>query len=246
MLTEGGEQVLRAAMSIGNDLAEFKRRVRSPVPDSSSLLAFCELIAQNPREELLQKFLEKEVGYLTGLYGTRDNMDLAVLFKPPVGTSYYADFAVLQSFQGGSTIHLIEIETSHEKLFTKNLTPARRYQTALGQLANWQDYCARHRDHLISDLVGRAQSASMLGEQNGMSTGIRFCDPKQLADIWNSFGGSEASITFNVVIGRWSTLSPAERHRIVSSNRFDQGSRTTFTYEQVLRQGNYRMDVEEF
>jgi hypothetical protein len=78
-----------------------------------------ELLASQASEERLQLFLERNVGFLTGLVGTHDNTDLAILFKPPIGTQYRADFCILQAFQGGSVAHLIEIETSHERLFTK-------------------------------------------------------------------------------------------------------------------------------
>jgi hypothetical protein len=171
-LSEGGEAVLRSTLSFGEDLAREKRRIRSPIPSAESFIEFCNVLATSPKEETLQRMLERHVGYLTGIYGTRDNTDLAVLFKPPVGTGLIADFAVLQSFQGGSTIHLIEIETSHEKLFTKALTPARRYQTALGQTVAWQQYAERHREHLIDDLVTRACSCPLFGEETEGSRGV--------------------------------------------------------------------------
>src|SRR5262245_21934171 len=130
-----GEDVLRTILGIGPDRAlGIANRLRVPTPSWQELYGLCELLAIRPKEEQLQLFLEEHIGFLTGLLGTPDNVDLAVLFKPPVGTQYRADFCVMQSSQGGALAHLFEIETSHEPLYNQKGTPSRRLVFAEDQI----------------------------------------------------------------------------------------------------------------
>lgn len=165
-ISPGAEAILRSILACGaeSDLAP-SRRQRAPSPDVEQLIALCQLMADNSSEEGLQRHIEHNVGYLTGLFGTTDNSDLAVLFKPWVGTQYRADFCVLQSFQGGSVAHLIEIESSHERLFTNALTPARRLQQAQGQIRNWREWVSSNAQHYARELIRVACDLPLFGSQ---------------------------------------------------------------------------------
>lgn len=239
--------VLRAILSIGGDANAFPtRRNRAPSPQASDLLALCDLLAAETPEEDLQKYFERNPGYLTALYGSNDNTDLAVLYKPYVGTQYRADFCVLQAFQGGSVAHLIEIESCHERLFTKALTPARRLQGALGQVEDWQSWIETNAQHYARELVRMAQGLPMFGDSGDTSKGLRFAEKDDVENIWKAFGGFEApSFSYGIIIGRWSTLMPEERIRLVERNRRNQGL-SIFTFEQLARQANYRDARDEF
>ncbi|MEL6744456.1 MAG: hypothetical protein AAFO68_03175, partial [Pseudomonadota bacterium] len=67
------------------------------------------MIASEPPEEDLQKFLKLNPGFIAGLLGGPDNSDLAILFKPRIGNQHIADFALIQAHQGGAVVHLVEI-----------------------------------------------------------------------------------------------------------------------------------------
>lgn len=239
--------VLKSILSIGGDANAFpSRRKRAPSPQASDLFELCNLLAGETPEEDLQKYFERNPGYLTAMYGSNDNADLAVLYKPYVGTQYRADFCVLQAFQGGSTAHLIEIESCHERLFTKALTPARRLQGALGQVENWQSWIETNAQHYSRELIRMAQDLPMLGDAVDTSKGVRFAEREDVETIWRGFGGFEApSFSYGIVIGRWSKLTPDERRRLIERNRRSEGL-SIFTFEQLARQSNYRDARDEF
>lgn len=246
-MTETKEDVFKSIMSVGTDTgAILAKRFYAPTPGTNELDELCELLSQNPKEELLQKYFEQNVGYLTGLFGTDSNSDLAVLFKPPIGTQFKADFCVLQSYQGGAVAHLIEIEPSHEQVFTKQLMPARRYQGALAQIRNWRDAINKDIYYHSKEFIRMAKETPLIGKEEVGAHGIRFCEPKDLEYLWESFGGnSEPIFNYCVIIGRWSKLSDAEKKRLVSDNRSAEDN-TAFTYEQLARQANFRNEKVEF
>lgn len=164
-LSKEAEQVLRDIFLIGKERSlSIGDRIRAPTPGPDELFAFCELVALEPEEEDLQKFLQSNVGFITGLLGGPDNADLVVLFKPKIGTQYVADFCVLQAHQGGAVAHLIEIETSHEALFTKAGKNAKRLSGALTQLEDWNIEISRSPRHYAADFIRMAMKVPLLGE----------------------------------------------------------------------------------
>lgn len=90
-MAETPEDVLNAIVSLGSDPAAYpKNRLRAPTPGVTELLSLCRLLIGPTSEESFQKFFEQNIGFLTGMFGTNDNSDLAVLFKPPIGSHYRA------------------------------------------------------------------------------------------------------------------------------------------------------------
>jgi hypothetical protein len=169
----------------------------------------------------LQIFLENNVGFLTGLLGTPDNSDLAILFKPPVGTQYRADFCVLQASQGGALAHLFEIETSHEPLFAQKGNPSRRLATAENQIENWRIWINRNAVHFAKELIREAKNVPLLGEdKSGNGRGFRLAEEERIETTWSSFGGfDEPYFSYTIIIGRWSDLTSEDKQRLISRNR---------------------------
>ncbi|MET4172044.1 hypothetical protein ABIB99_003135 [Bradyrhizobium sp. LA6.1] len=247
-LSPEGEKVLRAILGAGPDRAlGIGRRLRVPAPAAPELYAICELLAKCPREEELQNFLERNVGFLTGLLGTPDNSDLAVLFKPAVGTQYRADFCVLQASQGGALAHLFEIETSHEPLFTQKGNSARRLALAESQIENWRIWINRNPVHFSKELIRKAQEVPLLGASTIDGRGLRLTDESRLEATWSSFGGfNEPYFSYTIIIGRWSDLSSQDKERLISRNRHGNSHLRIFTYEQVARLANFRLERDEW
>jgi hypothetical protein len=232
--------------SIGKDRSlAIGKRIRAPTPGPAELFELCELLATEPREEALQRFIERNVGFLTGLVGTRDDVDLAILFKPPIGTLYKADFCVLHSNQGGSTAFLFEIETSHDRLFIQNGAPSQRLAYAIKQTEDWRIWIDSNAIHYAKELIRMAKALPLLGEHDANSSGVRLSDPDRLEQTWNTFGGGECpNFSYTIVIGRWSALSDSEKARVISRNRHQGHFQRVLTYEQVGRLANYRLERE--
>ena len=137
-LTERGQEVLREIVAVGAEKAlALGRRRRVEPPSSDDVFALCNALGDEAREETLQLLLEDRPGFIAGLSSGPDNSDLAVIFKPWIGTSYKADFCVLQAHQGGAAAHLIELESSHEPMFTRGGRAAKRLASAVTQTEDW-------------------------------------------------------------------------------------------------------------
>ena len=247
MLSPSAQQILADILSVGGDPAHpLAGSVRAPAPGAAELFELCELMAGQPAELDLQAFFQRNVGFLTGVFGTNDNLDLAVLFQPQIGTHHRADFCVLQISQGGARACLIEIESCHEKLYTKALTPAKRLNGALGQLDDWQARIDRDPDYHAKALVEAACKLPM-GQFSGNPSGVRFRKTGDIENLWRAFGGLDVpTFSYVVVMGRWSQLNTKEKARLIDFNRMNQGHRTLYTYEQLARQANTRIDHDEF
>lgn len=245
-LSDSAQRVMLDILAIGPEqTVGTSRRERVPVPGIDELATFCELIASIPREEDLQSFIERHPGFITGLFGTNDDADLAVLFKPPIGTRYRADFAILKASQGGTICHLIEIESSHERLYTRRGSPTRRLAGALLQLDDWRIAISSEPLHYAREMVRMAKALPIWGDGNDHPQGFRLVEGGRLEALWSAFGGYEApTFEFSVVIGRWSSLSEAERRRLLTYNR--EGPNGLRTFEQLARQANARLDQQGF
>lgn len=234
--------ILVSALSMGVEAEEaMGSGARCPAPGGTSLLEFCELLATEPKEEELHQLLAGEPGYLMGLFGTRDQGDLAFLSKPRVGNKYVADFAIVQVFQGGATIFLVEIETSHESLFTRKLGPARRLQSALTQVQEWREWIQPNKQTFVRETIDQACGCRLFGAR-GSGASVRFDSPSRIRKVWDGFGGNDdPNIHYAVIAGRWSVLTELERKRFLSSAGTIEDL-SVYTYEQLMRQANYRPD----
>jgi len=173
-LSKEGEEVCeQCSRSVETDRCPLERESALRRRD---LLNFSSCANSWPRSRVkshCSNFFERNVGFLTGLVGTRDNVDLAILFKPPIGTQYGADFCVLQSDQGGSTAYLFEIETSHDRLFIQNGAPSQRLSYALKQTEDWRIWIDRNAIHYGKELIRMAKALPPIGECDDASRGVR-------------------------------------------------------------------------
>ena len=245
-LSHDAEQVLRDIFAVGSDRAlAIGNRLRAPTPGPNELFDLCEMLATVPNEEALQKFLETHFGFMTGLLGGPDNSDLAVLFKPKIGTQFVADFCVLQAHQGGAVAHMIEIETSHAMLFTKKGNPAKRLAGALNQLEDWRIEIDRQPKFYSGELLRMAQSLDEYDEASENSRGVRFAPSEKIKRIWDAFGGGEQCFwTYTAILGRWSKLNTKEKTRIVHRNQ--SGPVKIHTFEQLARNANFRLERDDW
>jgi hypothetical protein len=247
-LTAAGERVLSDILSIGAEREiALGKRLRVPTPDVNSLYALCELLARSPGEEDLQQFLEKNPGFITGLLGGPDNADLAVLMKPPIGSGFRADFCVLQAHQGGAVAHLVEIESSHERLFTKEGRPSKRLSGAMTQIEDWRIWIDRSRHHYARELIEFSKTLPPFHTFRVGDRGFILETPERVQTIWRMFGGDEDPVfSFVIIIGRWSQLTNSEKIRILNRNRQPSLNLRIYTYEQVARSANYRLERDDW
>jgi hypothetical protein len=172
---------------------------------------------------------------LFGLFGEGGDSDQAFLTKPPIGTRFCADFAILNTSQGGSLITLVELEPSGEGLFTQQGTPARRLQGALGQIQDWAQWINQHKRTFVRDTVDLAKEMPKFPEVAANSS-FRLWDAEHVESSWRTFGGFEdASIAYAIIVGRWSKMSEEHRERLLFLNRQQGKLATIYTFDQVAR-----------
>jgi Domain of unknown function (DUF4263) len=122
------------------------------------LVALAELLANNAGEEDLQRLLTARPQLIIGGLGSGGyGNELAFLTKPQIGTQYRADFALLSYGQGGGDIDLIEIERASDALFTRAGTPARRLQSAMGQVRAWDAWIRQNQPGFVQDILDRCK-----------------------------------------------------------------------------------------
>jgi hypothetical protein len=241
-LSPEAQKVLASILSLGTGVDEEDVPLQCRAPGPQELYAFCDLLALSPKEEQLQGFLTEHPGFLMGLFGMNDAGDLAIITKPKVGTKYVADFAIVQVFQGGAVVFLIEIETAHEPLFTGSLSPARRLQRALTQIDEWKEWINPNKLSFCRDVVDHACRLPLYDPQTVSNSGCRFSSAEHIRQMWDAFGGSaDPNVQFAILAGRWGLLSREEKNRFMSKFR-GWGELSVFTFDQVARQANYRME----
>jgi len=238
-MTESTRDVLDSIFSSDTGYSEIDRRALNQAPTYGEVLDFAEILTQSPSEEDLQVFIRDHPRFLLSMDGFADDSVLALLTKPPIGTNYYADFALLRFGQGGCCVHLVELEPADASLFTKKLSPARRYQDAITQVTDWNQWIRPNLSTFVLDLIDRAKLSPKYPERSANGS-FRTRDSSSLEDCWRGFGGfDQPFIKFSIVIGRWARLEEPERKRLVTMNRND-GFFDTFTYDQLVRRGMER------
>lgn len=216
----------------GYDAVE--RKALDESPSYSDICSFAELLANESNEELIQKFIFEHPKFLLALNGFGDSQVLAFISKPKIGQRYCADYGILSSGQGGCVVNLIELEPSKENLFTKKLGPATRYQGAITQITDWNQWIKANKDTFINELIHTAKNLEVFLKKT--NRGFRTKNPSTLNKSWEQFGGfTEPNFVFTIIIGRWSQLSENEQKRLISLNQTNWYQ--TYTYEQLIRRG---------
>lgn len=196
---------------------------------------YLSLLRSNPREEDLQKFFAFNPQLLFGLFGQGDEGDIGFITKPHIGTSFNADFAILNFGQCGCTINLIEIEKSHAALFTKNNTPSKQLQIAIGQLLDWKQWIIRNRLTFVNDLIELVKNFPMFPRRT-YNGSFRLKEPQEIEYFWKMFAGfDDPVITYTIIIGDWNMLTENHKKRLLFYNRKDNQFYKIYTYNEVAR-----------
>lgn len=101
------------------------------------------LVARDVPEEDIHGFIERHPWVITGV-NTLDS-DI-VISKLPLGADHVPDFAYFWRRSGGGFLELVEIESPRLKVFTADDEFTSRFNHAVQQLADWEDWCLRHQD----------------------------------------------------------------------------------------------------
>jgi hypothetical protein len=232
------ERVLREILFPAFETDRYHHEVELS-PTSNELVSFAALLASDdPSEERLQAFLTSHPSFLTAPFGFADSSTLAFITKPRIGTQFVADFLVMQANQGGFVIHLIELEPSSSPLFTEKLTPARRYQAAIGQIQEWQQWIAPNVTTFVRDAVALAKSLKQWPARDDNGS-FRVTTADGIDSAYRAFAGDELpAIDYVIVCGRWAKLTGPQRKRLVMLNR--ENKYRTFTYDQIARSAYVR------
>lgn len=215
-------------------------------PGFDDIKSFASLLLEEPGEERLQVFLEEKPQFLLGLFGHGDDSDVAFITKPAVGSFFKADFAILNVGQGGCSIQLIEIEKSNVEMFTKEIDPAKALRSPMKQIRDWHQWISVNQETFVRDCLSTAKQLPLF-PQRSANKGFRLRSGESIEDAWQHFGGYEhPRISYAIVIGRWSLLSPEEQSRLTFMNARDGYLHQIFTYDQVARRAYNRPIITSF
>jgi hypothetical protein len=143
----------------------------------------------------------------------------------PLGSSYVADFVLLNSYSGTWEVKFVELEPASTKVFTKSGVPAQRLGAAVKQVDDWCEYFERHREQVRADLVRWARTKDLLGYSEGETpsnfSGNLLSDPSTYL-LFSSY----------VFVGRRQDLSSQEHtHKARFSSRHNV---EVATYDRIL------------
>jgi hypothetical protein len=235
MIDDQTEQVLLQIFGRASGWADGSERPDKMSPGFPDLVAFAKVLSLDPDEESLQQFLATHPRMLLGLFGEGGDSDQAFLTKPPIGTRFNGDFAVLNVSQGGCAISLVEIEPSKEPIFTKKLTPARRLQGAIGQVQNWAQWIDRNKPTFVREMVDLAKRVPLYPAE-APNHSVRLWEPDHIEQAWLTFGGFDSTvIRYAIIIGRWARITDEERQRLLFLNQDERRKQIIYTYDQVAR-----------
>jgi serine/threonine protein kinase len=128
-------------------LADLLQQVPTPIlsrrKTADIIAELVALVAQDAYEEDLHEWIERHPWIITGIYNPN-----VVVSKPPLGADHVPDFAYFSFQSGGAFIQLVEIESPRLEVFTAGDEFTARFNHAVQQLADWEDWCLRHQDAL--------------------------------------------------------------------------------------------------
>lgn len=144
---------------LGHRLRENEQLSFMPLYEKSSLESirtnFAQLISRNPREELLQKFIDENPILLHQFPAER------IIPKPPILTSYLADFGIVTPQK---ELILVELEKTTTRLMKKDGDIAAPLNHAFGQVRNWLHEVDEHRLAVLDSLkIAREAVSSIRG-----------------------------------------------------------------------------------
>jgi len=207
-------------------------------PTFKDVQEIAKLVLSDTSEESFQKFFNKNPHFLFRAIPSSGDTIFGLLIKPPIGNFFYADYAIITIGQGGCGVTLIELERPSDKLFTKKLTPAKKLQTALGQIDDWNEWLINNKQTFSNTILELLKKAPLYPNTDKKGS-FKCMSNNKIENGWKGFGGyDECYIGNMLVISRWSKLSDKEKKRLVfynSKNR--QNYFQIRTYEQLIRKG---------
>lgn len=101
------------------------------------------LLDSRSSEQEVQSHLESNPWMVAGITSLSPPL---VIAKPPLGADFHPDFAFFWRHSAGSFIELVEIEGPSLEIFTGGDEFTSEFNHAVQQLADWEDWCNRHRE----------------------------------------------------------------------------------------------------
>lgn len=114
-----------------------------------AITELCDLVNSAASEHPVQTHLERHPWLVTGSHAIDPNL---VISKLPLGPDYIPDFAYFWRESGGQYLQLVEIEAPRLRAFTQDDEFTADFNHAVQQLADWENWCARH-PHNIGELM---------------------------------------------------------------------------------------------
>ena len=211
-------------------------------PGFPDVRSFAQLLAIDPDEEALQRFLTERPQFLLGMFGQGDDSDVGFLTKPRVGPNF-ADFALFNINQGGARVMLVELERSTATLFTEKGTPARTLQTAMGQVRDWHQWLTLNGSTFVRDAITELKTLPEFPDR-ALNGSFRSRSAEGIEQGWRQFGGYDDPVfRYAIVVGRWAKLSEEDQKRLLFLNKHDGNLHQIYTYDCVARRAYDRPAV---
>lgn len=209
----------------------------SKAPTFKEIKELIELMIADRNEESFQSFLSRHSHFLFRLAPWTEESVLGMLTKLPISNFNFSDFAIFTVSQGGCRLTLIEIERPNDKLFTQKLTPAKKLQTAIGQIHDWDEWLKGNFTSFLNTAFRKLEECKPYSENKRITGSFINASMKELKNVWQGFGGNESCrIDYLIIIGRWSKLTDREKKRLLYLNQTKDGLNLRIrTYDNFIR-----------
>lgn len=124
----------------------------------------------------------------------------------PLGNTYVADFAVLNSYSGVWEVKFVELEPVNDRLFTKAGVPAKRLAGAIKQVDDWAEYFEANKPQVRADLVRWAKAKDLLRYSDGDR-------PSNFSGHYLAHPQTNLFESFHIFMGRRASASEEEHRR---------------------------------
>lgn len=118
------------------------KQIKEILKSTTGEREICDFLKDNP--EILRGGIYNPIAF-----GHND----FVLHEFPFGSNYKSDFVVLMSESSRWNVNFIECEPVSDPIFTKELKPSNRLNSALSQIHDWMDYIRLNQAHIQRDLA---------------------------------------------------------------------------------------------
>ena len=131
-----------------------------------------------------------------------------VLKEFPFGSRHRADIIVLTSYSGAWEIHMIELEPPDDRIINKDGTPSQRFNKAISQIHDWDDYIRSNGTAIRKDLSDWCMTKDLLRIHSGSGRPCNYS-----ADYLHD-PNTYAKWEYHIVIGDRAQMTEAVRRRM--------------------------------